>query len=54
MKERKLTIKEYQNIIKMLETEPDITPTEISKIFGVSISCVYDINRGRTKIAQEL
>ncbi len=54
MKEKRLTIKDYQNIIKMLVAEPDITPTEISKIFGVSASCVYDINRGRTKMAQEL
>lgn len=51
---KRLTIKKCQDIIEMLATEPDITPIEISKISGVGVCSVYDINRGRTKMAQEL
>lgn len=51
---KRLTVKEYLSIIDLLENELDLTPIDIAKIHDCSSDSVYDINKGRTKLAREL
>lgn len=54
MKKRRLTTKEYEGILDLLANEPEITAAEIAKIYDVSIDTIYNANKGRLQIVQQL